>query len=120
MDSKSLLFAQLYVIAVVALLHIVGTWLSLYWVFWWYDILVHFLASIWVAFATTWIAQHLELKHTMLWVFCAVFLVSVGWEFFEYIIGATDRNTMYLDTAVDISMNMLGAGVGIVFTRRGQ
>ncbi len=120
MDTRRLLFLQLFLIAIVAVLHLVGTALSLYWVFWWYDMVVHFLASIWVALAALSIASHLGFQRVGLWVFACVIAVSIGWEFFEYGIGATDaaeRRVFVIDTALDFVVNMIGGLLGLYLGR---
>lgn len=120
MDTRRLLFFQLFLISVVAALHLIGTALSLYWVFWWYDMVVHFLASIWVALAALSIASHLGIRRVGLWVFACIVTVSIGWEFFEYRIGATDaaeRSVFFIDTTLDLIVNLLGGFLGLYFGR---
>lgn len=120
MDTRRILFLQLFLIAIVAALHLVGTALSLYWMFWWYDMVVHFLASIWVALAAVLIANQLGFRHVGLWVCLCVVAVSIGWEFFEYSIGATDaaeRSVFVIDTALDFIVNMIGGLLGLYFGR---
>lgn len=121
MNVRRLLFLQLFLISIVAALHLVGTALYLYWVFWWYDMVVHFLASIWVALAALSIALHLGLRRVGLSVFACVVLVSIGWEFFEYHIGAadlTDRRVFVIDTALDFVVNMVGGFLGFYLGKR--
>lgn len=120
MSDRQILFLQLYIIAAVAVFHLVGTALYLYWMFWWYDILVHFFASIWVALAAVWIARHLGVSRTWLWSLCAVLLVSIGWELFEYVIKETGGHGFALDTLIDVIMNLLGGTVGTYIAGRGQ
>ncbi len=120
MDTRRLLFLQLFLIGVVAALHVVGTALYLYWMFWWYDMLVHFLASIWVALSAVWITSHLGLKNVGVWVFLCVVMVSVGWEFFEFKIGATDMadtKGFVVDTILDMTVNMIGGFLGLYLGR---
>ncbi len=115
MDTRRLLFIQLLLVAVVAALHLVGTALSLYWMFWWYDMAVHFLASIWVALAAALIAKQLGFRRVGLCVFVSVIAVSLGWEFFEYSIGATDatgRRVFVIDTTLDVVVNLVGGFLG--------
>ncbi len=120
MYTRRLLFLQLFLVSIVAALHLIGTALSLYWMFWWYDMLVHFLASIWVALAALSIAHQLGFRHISLWVFACVIAVSIGWEFFEYRIGATDaaeRSVFIIDTALDLIVNMIGGFLGLYLGR---
>jgi hypothetical protein len=118
-----LLFLQLYVLLVVAALHIVGTWLSLYWTFWWYDILVHFLASLWLGLLASWTSFVWDVPPRAWFVLGCVLVVGFGWEVFEYIIGATDWGRFFLDTtldtALDVSINVVG-GLVALFLARGQ
>jgi len=120
MTDRKLLFVQLYLVALVAILHLVGTALSLYWLFWWYDILVHFLASIWVAFGAIWIARQVGIIKTGICAVLAVCMIGVSWEIFEYLIGAVNTKYIVFDTALDMFMNFFGGWVGIVLAQRGQ
>jgi hypothetical protein len=120
MDTRRSLFLQLLLIAIVAMLHLVGTALSLYWVFWWYDMVVHFLASIWVALAALSIASLVGFRRVGVWVYVCVIAVSIGWEFFEYSIGATDlaeRSVFLMDTTLDFVVNIIGGSLGLSLGR---
>lgn len=115
MDSRHLLFLQLFLLGIVAALHMIGSQLYLYWMFWWYDMVVHFLASIWIALSATWIAAQFRAKRVALWVFVSVALVSLGWESFEYMIGAVDLadgDVFVTDTVLDLVVNMIGGLFG--------
>jgi hypothetical protein len=120
MEARRLLFLQLFLIVIVAALHLVGTALYLYWMFWWYDMVVHFLASIWVALCAMWIAAHFGVQKVGAWVLACVVMVSIGWELFEYHIGATDiadRSVFVIDTALDFVVNMIGGLLGLYLSR---
>lgn len=117
---RKLLFLQLYLLIIVALLHILGTWLSLYWMFWWYDILVHFLASAWLAVLASWTSLSWQIQPRVSFVIGCVLLVSVAWELFEYEIGATHAGEMMLDTILDVAINIGGGFVGLFLAKRSQ
>lgn len=120
MEARRLLFLQLFLIGIVAALHLIGTALYLYWVLWWYDLLVHFLASIWVALAVSW-ASVLGKKHpSVLFVMGCVFIVGIAWEIFEFSIGATYATQLVFDTALDLCVNIFGGFTGLFIARRVQ
>jgi hypothetical protein len=88
--------------------------------FWWYDMVVHFLASIWVALCAYSIASHVGLRRIGLAVFTCVVAVSIGWELFEFQIGATDitdKNVFVVDTILDGIVNMMGGLIGFYLAR---
>ncbi len=124
MHVRKLLFLQLYVLLAVAALHIVGTTLFLYWTFWWYDILVHFLASIWLGLLASWTSAMWGVPPRVWFVLGCVIVVSLGWEVFEFGIGATQWSAFFretsLDTAIDITINVIGGLVGLFLARRAQ
>lgn len=122
MSMRKLLFLQLYVLLAVAALHILGTALFLYWAFWWYDILVHFLASMWLGLLASWTSLIWGVQPRMWFVLGCVLVVSLGWELFEFGIGATQWSTFFratsLDTALDVVVNVIG-GLGGRYLARG-
>lgn len=118
MDQKRLLFAQFYLIAVIALMHLTGLSLFLYWVFWWYDIVVHFLGGVWVALAGYW-ASALILRVPRSWEIIALVVgIGICWEVFEVLAGVPREDNYAIDTIFDLCMDFGGALFGVFFARR--
>ena len=63
----------------IALLHICGVFFYLYWHFWWYDIVLHFLGGLWVALmALYFIGEGRSIFNQFLIAIFTAFLVGVG------------------------------------------
>ncbi len=116
--AQRLLFLQLAVLASVGILHRVGFALYLYWVFWWYDILVHVLAGTWVALFTYWVAILCGWKREWAPVLLVVLVAGITWEFFESSIGTPYPANFYMDTAIDLTCDIVGGIIGFIASRR--
>ena len=113
------------VLVVIAILHISALELSLYWVFWWFDILVHFLGglfvvlfALWFFFESKYVRLSKSIKHVVIVSGGSIILVGGGWEIFELLAGVPIEENFVLDTAIDLSMDVLGAIIsGFVFIK---
>ncbi len=99
--------------------HGFGTLFHWYETLGWYDILVHLVGGAWVAL----IISHV-LKRKGWRVVCAVLVVTLLWEAFEFTVGAYIRGVYHvttglqpglLDTASDILFGTLGAALAAWF-----
>ena len=108
---RRLLFAQLFVVFLLAVSWWTAVAYALYWRIWWLDIPMHILAGVWAGLCGAWIMERRGEHASLLW--CTVFVLAIGvsWEIFEYSEGiALPRYTSYpVDTAKDILMDLLGA-----------
>lgn len=124
MSRRSLLNILAGLVALVATLHGVALVFSLYWRFWWYDLLAHFLGGAFVALLICWVLifsgyvrsappSRIRLAMSML---VGTLLIGVGWEVYERLLGHTWSPEGYmLDTAIDIVMDMLGGIASVLF-----
>ena len=88
------------------ILHAVGFNFSLYWVYWWYDIVVHFLAGISIGLLFSFLLK--KKYRPALYLF--VFLSIIAWEIFEIGIGINTAGMQYLaDTVIDVIVGFFGA-----------
>lgn len=93
-----------------ALVHLFAITASLYWYYWWFDIVMHFWGGILLglgvhAFSTF---KHLHFK-PRLPVLLVVMVVATGsWEIFEWSAGLWNADTYIFDTAKDIIMGFSG------------
>lgn len=120
MDRRtSLLLAALVATGALWLLHFLANFFYLYWVWWWYDVAIHFLAGLAGGLATYWCLFHSGILFkkpisnflaATLSVLICVMIVGVGWEVFEYVNGFTDSHEGYaLDTINDLVLDGSGA-----------
>jgi len=102
--------------SVFAAIHMVATELSLYWLFWWFDMPMHLLGGIVVAlglFSLHDLGLFLKDRHlNLVSIMLLVFLVAMGWEVFELAIGVPIQGDYVVDTLTDLCMGTLGGLVG--------
>lgn len=87
----------------------------LYWYFWWYDIMMHFLGGVVIGGIAVWMQLRFfplaSPRAIVLTVLASIVLVGTGWEIFEYFIDPTyaQQADIVFDTALDLIMDTLGA-----------
>ncbi|MEA2112483.1 MAG: hypothetical protein U9P50_00725 [Patescibacteria group bacterium] len=116
MSKKTFSIFLVVFIYIIFILNILASHFFLYWKFWWFDIIMHFLGGFWVALLSYYIfflskyfrriKEKLSIFYTSLF-----FVITVGilWEIFEYLAKASIYQSNFnLDTSLDILMDMLG------------
>ena len=87
----------------------------LYWHFWWYDIMMHFLGGVVIGGMAVWMhlrfVRSAPLRSIVLTVLASILLIGIGWEMFEYIIDPTyaQQANIVGDTILDLIMDTIGA-----------
>jgi len=115
--KKNLFIFNFVLIFLIATLHILAINFFLYWKFWWFDILLHFLGGLWVglSFLQFYFFSNLIKikKKSNLFIFIfsvlTVLFVGLGWEIFEFIIGVNFSENYWSDTILDLIMDTVGA-----------
>lgn len=128
MDRKlHLLYTSLALAAAIYILHMLANALYLYWIYWWFDVLMHFtvgvtvgLISYWVLFYSGLLFDDLRGKWFRILAVAACILVAgVAWEVFEYVYGITDSHEGYvLDTVNDLILDVAGAVLPVLIVLR--
>jgi hypothetical protein len=88
---------------------------SLYWRFWWMDIIMHGLGGLLVGAVVAYAIRYrfpALLPRAYALVILAIVLVGVSWEVFEYLYRIYDARNYPLDTSIDLVMDLLGALLG--------
>lgn len=130
MILKKPYFPFLFVlILIIAILQHIAVQFYLYWVFGWFDIIMHFLGGFWCAFVVLWflyfsgyvsVPKKRTLSAFITTGLVTALIVGVGWEVFEYVTGLTFTVDAYVqDTMLDIIMDSVGGVVAGVFLYRG-
>lgn len=89
----------------------------LYWRFWWYDIMMHFLGGVVIGGIAIWMLLRFRpdssRRVVVVNVLTSILLVGIGWEIFEYIIDPTyaEQANIVFDTGLDLVMDTIGAFV---------
>jgi len=111
---QRILLPALALSIVIYILHTTALRLSLYWIYWWFDVLLHsltgFVLALLILFLMYNIFPEISPRRVSLATLGMVLLVAISWEVFEYINGlALAHGSYMIDTLSDI---MLGVGTG--------
>ncbi len=109
----ALLAVLLYVILT---LHLSALYFYWYWMFWWYDILLHFLGGLWLAGTALWFLQYIRQKQMSqikqyLFPVGIVIIIGLGWEIFEFSLDTfiIFQTNDIIDTMSDLGMDIAGS-----------
>lgn len=102
-------------------LNSLGIWLSLYSIFWWYDMPMHFFGGLFtgllviVVFLRRQSFFEYSILKTSFIVLAAVLVIGVAWELYEHLFDiVAGRNQIILDSISDIFFDLAG-GLQAVF-----
>lgn len=106
--------------AVFAAVHLFAIKASLYWYYWWFDIMMHFWGGILLAlgvhsFCTF---SRIHLKPTLKLVLVTLLLVTMSWEVFERSVGLYDPITYIFDTGKDVVIGFSGGLLAHIILRK--
>ncbi len=106
-----------FLILIIAILHLGGIYLHLYWRLFWFDWIVHVLGGIWISITTLFLSiqkSRGSLFRNMAIGIMAAVLIGIGWEIFEVRVGAAlPYDPLYpLDTATDLGLDIVGGIIG--------
>jgi hypothetical protein len=112
----------------VGALYLLAVEFYLYWMFLWFDIVVHFFGGALVALTTFWflfIARVIPRVPATMNAFMASALVitlsiGIAWEIFEYSINAFPATHYLLDTAIDLIADVVGALTAMLYVRHSR
>lgn len=120
------LFIWIFItIVVIAILHFSAFQFYLYWRFWWFDVLTHFLGGLWIAISFLWlffqsgfvnVAKNNK-NYSLAVALLSSFIIGIMWEIFEYYFGiaVTDASNYTIDTVTDISLDVVGGIIAYCF-----
>lgn len=113
------LIGLLVLAGVVFVLNNIAQTYYLYWVYWWYDIMMHFLGGVLIGAIGVWgafrIHPAMPQVHVLLVTLATIGVVGIGWEVFEYMNGFyIGEKAIVFDTILDLIMDTLGALIAFV------
>lgn len=127
MHKHSLSLSIMIVGALVAVLHVTALNLSLYFVYQWFDILVHFLMGVFLSMVGVWFYRKFrrealfnnEHLNALFNIIIFVTIAGLFWETFELAFELTLANrALYIkDTILDFIMNIIGAIFGFIYAK---
>lgn len=93
---------------------------SLYWYFWWFDILMHFWGGLLIALGIFALAtfRRLTFKPTLSVVFVVAVGFVVSWEAFEWYVGLFNPALHLTDAVMDMFLGIAGALLGYLVLKR--
>jgi len=96
-----------------AVIHVVATVGSLYWYYWWFDIMMHFWGGLLIGLGVHALCRlnSVKLRPTFSLVFIVVAVAAISWELFEWFTGLYNPNSYVMDTLLDVA---LGFGGGLL------
>ena len=109
-----------------AIAHFIALDHFLYWRWYWFDTIVHFLAGAGVGFFVFWLGQEIlshfkgpfspYLKHSIYLLLALI--VIIGWEIFEYNFHISDaRGYYFVGTGKDVLSGLVGCLFALYFLK---
>ena len=98
-------------------LHEAGLSFTLYWSYWWFDLVVHAVGGLSIGLFATYFFASRRLAA------CVALSVIVCWEIFEVFIvhvPIVDESLYVIDTITDVMIGMAGASAAWLFVRRAR
>lgn len=128
--KPSLLYLSFILVITLAGLHFLAEAFYLYWTYWWYDWVLHFIGGLsiglviyWVLFDSgLWGRRAETVLVPVLSVLTCLLLIGVAWEIMEYVYGITDSHeAKYFDDVMhdliaDAAGAILAALIGVKMT----
>jgi|SRR3989344_3010810 len=128
MNRTSLLWLCAFCVVLSIFLHFSADIFYFYWIFWWYDFVVHFFVGFTGGLGLYWglfysglffKAELENKKHAIFLVFFCVMIWGVSWEIFEYVYGIIDSHEGYiLDTVSDLILDGSGGILASILALR--
>lgn len=130
MLKQKLFIQQFMLVAIIAILHFLALQFYLYWTFWWFDIVTHFLGGLWVGLIILWfffssgyVYKNLSLVRStkiFLITIASVIIIGVLWEVWEVLAELVFINEAgyLLDTSLDIIMDILGGITAFIYAKK--
>jgi len=109
----------IFLFSLFAVFHQVALTLSLYWYYWWFDVLMHFWGGVLLGllFYIVTKSRFFSFKPKTTLVLAFLIVITVGWELFEYLIRFSINGDYILDTVIDVFLGIFG-GLLVHFTVR--
>ena len=130
MSKLRAFWESFFVLILIVILHFLGSYFNLYWVYKWFDIPMHFLGGLWVVLTTLWIFCYFGHINSIinyktrafLVALSAILIIGIGWEIFELLVRITfiNENGYWMDTSGDLLNDFLGGMVAYLYFIRGK
>ncbi|HEC32659.1 MAG TPA: hypothetical protein ENI63_00170 [Candidatus Kaiserbacteria bacterium] len=115
MYRNPLFISWVLILVLIAVLHIIALEFFLYWIYSWFDILMHFLGGLFVVLSALWfffqsgyVRINQNIRNIIIVSVSSIVLIGVSWEIFEVIAGVPIEDNYILDTITDLIMDVVG------------
>jgi hypothetical protein len=100
--------------SIFAAVHWVAVEASLYWHYWWFDILMHFWGGTLIALGVVSLTSFRSVKYVASYklVFLVALVIVITWEFFEWQIGLFTPALQWPDALYDVMLGLTGGLLG--------
>jgi hypothetical protein len=100
----------LFLSALFAVVHLIATAGSLYWYYWWLDVVMHFWGGLLLGLGVHALSKLKSISVTPTLAVTAAVLVTtvISWELFEWFTGLYNPASYVLDTIQDLSLGLSG------------
>ncbi len=117
MTKQKIFVLLVLLLYVIFALHLTALYFHWYWIFWWYDILLHFLGGLWLGGTALWFLKYVRNKDIFnnifsRYVYPIIFVTFIGiaWEVFEFSLDTfiIFQTNDIVDTISDLGMDVVG------------
>lgn len=117
---QAVVWIFLFVSSVFASVHSFAVSMSLYWYYWWFDIMMHFWGGMLIVLGVYALCslKHIPLKPSTMLIFVTLFSTMIIWEFFEWKVGLFSPTTYLFDTVKDMVVGFSGGLLAYILTVR--
>jgi VanZ family protein len=103
-----LLLSIFFLALIIAVLQQIALAEFLYWRWWWFDVLMHFLGGVLIGGLALLVSDVLKTPRTLTFIVLLIG-IGVGWEIFERLNGLYQEAGYVVDTVTDLIMDTIGA-----------
>lgn len=96
-------------------LHFVAEAFYFYWIFWWYDIMMHLLAGLVGGLLIVWFARPDSFLKSIFFAIVCMLAIGIVWEVFEYVYHIAQTSDYWQDTTLDLIADVVGAALACFY-----
>jgi len=103
-----------------AVIHVIAVEASLYWYYWWFDIVMHFWGGLLIALGVVSLTtfRRITITPSYTLVFCVSVVIVLSWEIFEWQVGLFDPELYFKDAIYDVTLGLAGGLLGYSILKR--
>lgn len=115
MRKSSLLYTAFGFMIALGTLHFIADAFYFYWTFWWYDIMMHFLAGFTGGLLILWFIRPFGILKSIYFALLGILVIGITWEIFEYVYHIAQTTDYWQDTILDLIADVAGAVLACLY-----